>query len=52
MRAMVIAHQALEREGAREQARNQWADSSSDTSRHPKKITPPDEDTDRKINIP
>ena len=52
MLAMVRAHQALERADAQEQARNQLAGCSTDTSRHNNKITPPDEDTDRKIKFP
>ena len=52
MLAMARAHQALERADAQEQARNQLAGCSSDTSSHNKKITPPDEDTDRKIKFP
>lgn len=52
MLAMVRAHQALEREDAQEQARIQSAGSSSNTSRHNERITPPDEDTDRMIKFP
>ncbi|AMS20599.1 type III secretion protein [Pseudomonas synxantha] len=49
MVAMARAHQALERQNAQEQARNNWTDDLADTSRSRAMITPPDEDTDRTI---
>ncbi|AZE65583.1 hypothetical protein C4K01_1371 [Pseudomonas synxantha] len=49
MVAMARAHQALERQNAQEQARNNWTDDLADTSRSGAMITPPDEDTDRTI---